>query len=210
MNEAVVHVSRRHRERGAPSTKREANGIEVLRYAALSRRQRRLLHQDFQRQILPALTPMALGPGHPFPRVSNQSINLAVMVKQPGHRERFGSLTVPQMFPRLWRIPGQAESNQFVWLEEMVAANIDSLFPGLEIVSISPFRITREAPSPAGGSTTTANRRPPVRTRHDRRRFDRVLRLEVERDMPRRMRDVLIQNLGISPDQAVPVDGFLH
>ncbi len=183
--------------------------VEVLRYQQLSRRQRQLLQRDFQRRILPALTPMALGPGHPFPRISNRSINLAVMVKEPGHRERFGSLTVPTMFPRRWRIPGQPESNKFVWLEELVAANVDSLFPGLQIVSTSPFRVTRKTRTSAAG-TRASKLRPRLLARRERRPSDTVLRLEVERGMPGRTRDLLIRNLGIAPDQAVAVDGPLQ
>ncbi len=179
-----------------------AAGTEVLSYAQLTRRQRRLLHRDFESEILPALTPMALGPGHPFPRISNQRISLAVMLKDPGHGERFGSLTMPDMFPRLWRIPGQPESGKFVLLEEVVAANVDALFPGLEIVSATPFRITRAAGANAGAMP---RRSPPKR--RGRKRRSTVLQLEVERSMPRRTRDLLIRNLGIKPDQAVAVDG---
>ncbi len=180
-------------------------GTEVLRYRQLTERQRRLLKRDFRRQILPALTPMAVGPGHPFPRLSNRSISLAVMLKQPGHGERFGSLTVPRMFPRRWRIPGQPESGKFVWLEELVAANIDSVFPGLEVLSTASFRVTRQ--------TSEAAAEPPDRSRRERRRGrrpDSVLRLEVERSMPRSARDLLIQNIGIRPYQAVVVDGPLR
>ncbi len=179
---------------------------EVLRYHQLSRRQRELLHRDFERRILPALTPMAFDAGHPFPRVSDRCINLAVMLKEPKRGERLGSLTVPSMFPRRWRIPGQPESNKFVWLEELVAANVESVFPGHEIVDTSPFRITRKPRAAAGAS----NRRPPIPARGGRRRADTVLRLEVERDMPRRTRDLLIRNLGIKPDQAFAVDGPLQ
>ncbi len=203
MSSATVLVARPHSAR--PPQPHDA-GTEVLRYAELSRRQRRLLHQDFERRILPALTPMALGPGHPFPPVSDRSINLAVMVKEPGRGERFGSLTMPKMFPRLWRIPGQPESGKFVWLEEMVAANVGSLFPGLEIVSTTPFRVTRASVA----ADAVPNRRPPQRRDRDWRRRDTVLQLEVERSMPRRTRDLLIQNLGIKPDQAVAVDGPLR
>ena len=151
---------------------------------------------------------MAFGPGHPFPRVPNQSINLAVMLKQSGHEERFGSVSVPKMFPRLWRIPGQRKSTQFVCLEEMIAANIDALFPGLDVISISPFRITREAGACAGNNIAS-KRLPSGRTRNGRRPFGSILKLEVERGTPARIRDLLIRNLGISPDQAIAVDGPL-
>ncbi len=181
---------------------------EVLRYKELTRRQRQLLNRDFRHQILPALTPMALDPGHPFPRISDRSINLAVMLKEPGYGERFGSLTVPEIFPRRWRIPGQPESGKFVWLEEMVAANVDALFPGLEILSTTPFRVTRKARVAVAKKDVSRRRRLPG-TR-GRRRQDTVLRLEVERGMPPRTRDLLIRNLGIKPDQAIAVDGPLH
>lgn len=206
---AAVRVTRRHEKPRARPSKPQPADFVVLRYGELTRRQRQLLHRLFQREILPALTPMALDPGHPFPRLSNRSISLAVMLKEPGHEERFGSLTVPKVLPRLWRIPGQPESPQFVRLEEMVAANIDSVFPGLEILSTSLFRVTRKAGTRVG-ETGVSNRPPSVRIRHNRRRFDDVLRLEVERSMPRRTRDLLIRNLGITPDQAVTVDGPLR
>ncbi len=205
----TIRVARRHSRFPARPPRSKKAGVQVLRYGELTRHQRRLLQQDFRHQVLPALTPMALGPGHPFPRISSQCINLAVMLKEPGHGERFGSLTVPSMFPRRWRIPGQPESGKFVWLEEMIAANVDSLFPGLEILSTSPFRITR-----AGGDRTgrqdTPNRLLPARSRRHPRPTDTVLRLEVERAMPRSARDLLIRNLGIQPDQAIAVDGPLQ
>lgn len=209
MSSTAVRITQRHNKSGVPPPRPQEAGVEVLRYGELTRRQRQLLHRDFQRKVLPALTPMALGPGHPFPRVADQGINLAVMLKEPGHEERFGSLTVPSMFPRRWRIPGQPESGKFVWLEEMVAANIDSLFPGLEIVSTSPFRITRAADARAVSNGLSCQP-PSTRARRDRRPLDTVLRLEVERGMPRRTRDLLIRNLGIKPDQAVSVDGPLQ
>ncbi len=206
---APVRVARRHDRRRPEPPRPEAAGSEVMRYGELTSRQRRLLERDFRRQIQPALTPMALDSGHPFPRIADRSINLAVVLNEPGHGERFGSLTVPSMFPRLWRIPGQPESGKFVWLEEMVAANVDSLFPGLEIVNTSPFRVTREAGASAD-RTSASNRLPPRRLRRDRRRLDPALRLEVGRSMPQRTRDLLIRNLGIKPDQAVAVDGPLQ
>ncbi|MCP3961772.1 MAG: hypothetical protein GY719_28350 [bacterium] len=208
-----VRGTGRHGERGARPPKAKDAGAEVRCYSELTRRQRRLLHRDFQRQILPALTPMALDPGHPLPRVFGQSINLAVILKEPGHRERFGSLTLPNMFPRLWRIPGGPGSggsrpSQFVRLEEVVAANVDSLFPGLEVVGTSSFRIRCTAGDRADGDSAS-NRLPPMRARHHRRRCEPCLRLEVARGMPRHVRDLLIQTLGISPEQAVTVDGPL-
>lgn len=201
MSSPPVRVARPHLPRPHEA------GTEVVRYGELTGRQRRLLHRDFERRVLPALTPMAFDSGHPFPRVSNRSINLAVMLRDPGYGERLGSVTVPSMFPRLWRIPGQPESGKFVRLEEMVAANVGPLFPGLEIVSTTPFRVTRK-PHAAAGSADAASRWP-ARVGDDRRRRDTVLRVEVESGMPPRTRDLLIRNLGLKPDQAVAIEGPL-
>ena len=203
MSSPPIRVARPHLPRPHEA------GTEVVRYGELTHRQRRLLHRDFERRVLPALTPMAFDSGHPFPRVSNRSISLAVMLRDPGHGERLGSVTVPGMFPRLWRIPGQPESGKFVRLEEMVAANVDPLFPGLEVVSTTPFRVTRKTRI-AASSDGAVSRLPPSRADRDQRRRETVLRLEVERGMPRRTRDLLIRNLGIQPDQAVAVEGPLR
>ncbi len=204
-----IRVARRHSRFPARPPRSKKAGVQVLRYDELTPQQRRLLERDFQREVLPALTPMALGPGHPFPRVADQSLNLAVMLREPGRAERFGSLTVPAMFPRRWRIPGQPESGKYVWLEEMVAANVDSLFPGLEILSTSPFRITRADSARTGGQGASL-RLLPARSRRGPETAGTVLRLEVERRMPRSARDLLIRKLGIQPEQAIAVDGPLQ
>ncbi|MBN1177956.1 MAG: RNA degradosome polyphosphate kinase, partial [Anaerolineae bacterium] len=121
-------------------------GINVLRYDELKRKQRKLLRRHFEKEIAMALTPLAFDPGHPFPHISNLSMNLAVVINDPQQGEKFARLKVPAMFPRLLAIPSEdkAESyeslglaegsaNNFVWLEEVVAANLDLLFPGLEV-----------------------------------------------------------------------------
>ncbi len=196
----------RQRQRACPSIPRGSDFV-VLGYGELTRRQRQRLRRDFQRRVLPALTPMALDAGHPFPRAAaHRSLNLAVMLKGSGQGERLGSLTVPRMFRRLWRIPGKPGSRQFIRLEELVAANIDAVFPGLEIVDASPFTLTCGAVTGAGGKGAW-NRPSPTRPGRDRIRADPALRLEVERSMPRRTRDLLIRNLGIQPGQAIVVDG---
>jgi polyphosphate kinase len=138
--------------------KLRAADINVLRYDDLKRKQRKLLRRYFEREIFPALTPLAFDPGHPFPHISNLSINLAVVIDDPQSGERFARLKVPGVFPRLLRIPSEEKaesyeslglveemSTNFVWLEEVIAANLDLLFPGLEIVAAYPFRVTRDA-----------------------------------------------------------------
>ncbi|MFL7791348.1 MAG: polyphosphate kinase 1 [Anaerolineae bacterium] len=188
-------------------------GIAVLRYDELKRKQRKLLRRYFEREIFPALTPLAFDPGHPFPHISNLSINLAVVIDDPEHGERFARLKVPRMFPRLLRIPSEERADDyeslglvevaspnFVWLEEVIAANLDLLFPGLEVVAAYPFRVTRDADPDIEedeASDLLLAIEESVRLRH----FGSVVRLEVEPSMPDRICEILVSNLGLAPYQ---------
>jgi polyphosphate kinase len=194
-------------------------GIRVLRYDDLKRKQRKLLRRHFEREIFPALTPLAFDPGHPFPHISNLSLNLAVVVNDPEVGEQFARVKVPSTFPRLLRIPSEekAESyeslglvelsaSNFVWLEEVVAANLNMLFPDLEIVAAHPFRVTRDADQEieedeAADLLYTIGES--VRMRH----FGSAVRLEVDNAMPKRIRDILVNNLRLAPYQVYTVDG---
>ncbi len=194
-------------------------GIEVLNYDELKRKQRKLLRKYFEKEIFPVLTPLAFDPGHPFPHISNLSMNLAVVVNEPLHGERFARLKVPGTFPRLLRIPSEetAEgyeelgldevmSNNFVWLEQVVAANLDILFPGLEITAAYPFRVTRDADQDIEedeAADLLATIEESVRLRH----FGSAVRLEVGDDMPEHVRDILVTNLRMAPYQVYTVDG---
>jgi polyphosphate kinase len=196
-------------------------GIKVLHYDDLKRKQRKLLRQHFEREIFPALTPLAFDPGHPFPHISNLSLNLAVVINDPDSGQRFARVKVPGVFRRLLRIPSEekaesyvslglvdASSNNFVWLEQVVAANLDMLFPGLEIAAVYPFRVTRDADQEieedeAADLLDTIEES--VRMRH----FGSVVRLEVDNAMPEQVRDILVSNLELAPFQVYTVDGPL-
>jgi polyphosphate kinase len=197
---------------------REA-GIRVLDFDDLKRKQRRLLREYFEREISPVLTPLAFDPGHPFPHISNLSLNLAVVINDPLHGERFARLKVPASFPRLLRIPSeetaessqslglaQALSNNFVWMEQVVAANLDLLFPGAEIVAAYPFRVTRDA-DPEIEEDEAADLLLAIQESVRMRHFGSAVRLEVGSAMPERVRDILIANLGLAPYQVYTVDG---
>jgi len=196
-------------------------GIKVLAYNELKSKQRKLLRRLFKREIFPVLTPLAFDPGHPFPHVSNLSINLAVVINDPTQGEKFARVKVPHMFPRLVRIPSEEKAealqklglegttfSNFVWLEEVVAANLDLLFPGLEIVSAHPFRVTRDADfeieEDEASDLITA-----MEEVVGRRHFGSVVRLEVDGQMPDRVRDILIRNVSLAPYQVYSVDGPL-
>jgi polyphosphate kinase len=188
-------------------------GIEILNYDELKRKQRKLLRRYFEREIFPALTPLAFDPGHPFPHISNLSINLAVVINDSGHGERFARLKVPRVFPRLLRIPSEEQADDyanlglieevspnFVWLEEVIAANLGLLFPGLEVVAAYPFRVTRDA-DPEIEEDEASDLLLAIEESVRLRQFGSVVRLEVEPSMPDRIRDILISNLGLAPYQ---------
>jgi polyphosphate kinase len=196
-------------------------GVHVCHYSALQPKQRALLRQYFEREIFPVLTPLAFDPAHPFPHISNLSLNLAVVVNDPRYGERFARLKVSEGFPRLLRVPDEDKveayerlglteigANNFVWLEEIVAANLDLLFPGLEVVAAYPFRITRDADleiKDDEASDLLTNVEEQVELRH----FGSVVRLEVDRTTPERIRDILLRNLHLEPYQMYTVDGPL-
>jgi polyphosphate kinase len=196
-------------------------GIKVLNHDDLKSKQRKLLRKLFKREIFPALTPLAFDPGHPFPHISNLSINLAVVVKDPVHGERFARVKVPHMFPRFVRIPSEEKADtqerlgleghsfsNFVPLEEVVAENLDTLFPGLEIDSAYAFRVTRDADveiEEDEASDLLAAMETVVGQRH----FGSAVRLEIDARMPDRIREILTKNLGLAPYQVYAVDGPL-
>jgi polyphosphate kinase len=194
-------------------------GIEVLDHAELKSKQRKLLRRYFEREIFPVLTPLAFDPGHPFPHISNLSMNLAVVVKDPLHGERFARLKVPDIFPRLLSIPSEEKADEyerlglaevrstsFVWLEQVMAANLDMLFPGLEIVAAYPFRVTRDADQEIEDDEA-ADLLATIEESVRMRRFGLAVRLEVDNAVPERVRGILTTNLGMAPYQVYTVDG---
>jgi polyphosphate kinase len=194
-------------------------GINVLAYDQLKSRQRKLLRRHFKSEIFPVLTPLAFDPGHPFPHISNLSINLAVEIRDPQEGERFARVKVPHLLDRMLRIPSEEKADQyerlglsepasdnFVWLEQVVTANLDLLFPGLDVVSAHPFRVTRDADveiEEDEASDLLTAMQEVVGQRH----FGSAVRLEIAKRMPDRIRSILIGNLGVAPYQIYEVDG---
>jgi tRNA A37 threonylcarbamoyladenosine dehydratase len=131
-------------------------GIKVLSYFELSGAEREKLREYFERNIFPLLTPLGFDSGHPFPHISNLSLNLAVLIDDPDYGERFARVKIPPIFTRLIVVPEDGQerissnfeelsAGRFVWLEQLIAANLDLLFPGQRILGAYPFRITRDA-----------------------------------------------------------------
>lgn len=181
-------------------------GVRVMDYDELSEAERRDLRAYFKSEIFPILTPLAFDPWHPFPHISNLSLNLAVTVLDESEAERFARLKVPASLPRLLPVLRGDETSsaglrseggtRLVWMEEVVRANLDLLFPGLEVVEAFPFRVTRDADldieEDEAGDLLTA-----MTEVVEQRQFGSAIRLEVAEEMPQRIRHVLVHNLGL-------------
>ncbi len=194
-------------------------GINVLPYEDLKSKQRKLLRKMFKRELFPVLTPLASDPSHPFPHISNLSVNLAVIVTDPQQGEKFARVKVPHMFPRLIRVPSEekvdpqsllglddARFSNFVWLEEVVAANLDTLFPGLEVEAAYPFRVTRDADFEIE-EDEASDLLGAMEEVVGQRFFGSAVRLELDSRTPQRYREMLVENLGLAPYQVYSVDG---
>ncbi len=130
-------------------------GIHVLDYGKLSKIQKDKVDTYFREVVHPVLTPLALDPGHPFPHISNLSLNLAIVIRDKKGIEKFARLKVPDTLPRLVPIKRSsgatrkdgtiARHHYFVWLEQVIAANVSMLFSGMEVLQVHPFRVTRDA-----------------------------------------------------------------
>lgn len=187
------------------------NGIKVYNYSQLSRDQQRSIREYFQREIFPVLTPLALGPGHPFPHISNLSLNLAVVVRDPVIGERFARMKVPGVLPRLVPLPprnGDSGEQCFVWLEQVISANLGTLFPGLQILESYPFRVTRDAEMEIqeDEASDLLHR---VEQSLQRRHFGDVCRLEIDTAMPERIRTLLVDHLLVDVNDVYTIDGPL-
>ncbi len=189
-------------------------GIHILDYTALDAPQRARVQECFDEIVFPALTPMAYDPARPFPHISNMSLNLAILVRDPQGNEHFARVKVPNTLPRLMPIPppsGKSMSEDtspreyfFVWLEQVIAANLGALFPGMEIIETHPFRVTRDAELLIETEAEDLLRM--IERSVRQRRFGSVTRITANREMPGRIREILIEQLAIVEDDIYTVD----
>jgi polyphosphate kinase len=191
-------------------------GIQIRPLSEISREATARLRDYFKAAILPALTPLAFDAAHPFPHISNLCMNLAIVLHDGEHHERFARLKVPRLFPRLLRVPQEASPDtgsggcpgSFVWIEEVIAANLDLLFPGCHVATAYPFRVTRDA-DPDIEADEAADLLQAIQESLRQRHFGSAVRLEVSAQMPEQIRQILAQNLHLGPDQIDAVEGPL-
>ena len=181
-------------------------GVHLLDYHKLSNVQLERVNAYFNEVVYPVLTPLALDPGHPFPHISNLSLNLAIVVKDKKGNERFARLKVPDTLPRLLPIKRSSGGSRkdgtiphhhyFVWLEQVIMANLAPLFPGLEVVAAYPFRIIRDADveiQEIEADDLLETMQQSIR----KRKFGSVVQVEIHENMPPAVRQLLIDNLEI-------------
>ncbi len=194
-----------------------AAGISVLSWADLDDERKEAARTFFRKNVLPVLTPLAVDPGHPFPFLSNLSLNLAIEARNPETGEvKFARVKMPPSVPRLLSLRTVVEGKkkvkaaraEFLLLESLVQANLDELFPGLEILASYLFRITRDADieiQEDEASDLLATIEQEVR----RRRFGAVVRVEVTPQTPKRMRKLLMRQLEVSESDIYEIAGIL-
>ena len=182
----------------------EAN-LRLLDYSDLDDGGRAVLNAYFQQTVFPVLTPLAFDPGRPFPHISNLSLNLAVVVKDAKGVEHFARVKVPNTLPQLVPV---GPSRGFVWLEQIIAANLETLFPGLEILESHPFHVTRDA-EVSIQELESDDLLETIEEAVWRRRFRAVVRLQVDTTIPERILDILVENLEVNPGEIYRVDGPL-
>ena len=194
----------------------EENNIKFLTYDSLSDEEKDKLLKYFLQEIYPVLTPLAFDPGRPFPYISNLSLSYAVQIKKPNGALHFARIKIPSILPRiinLDKILGNEDSfakggfsTQLIWLDDLIKNNIDSLFPGLEVISAHKFRITRNADLNIQEDEAD-DLLSVIEENIKRRKFGSVVRLSVEKDMPEFMINILTENLEVSGDEIQVVDG---
>ena len=193
-------------------------GIHILDYIDLNQKQRTHLNSYFEEQVFPVLTPLAVDPSHPFPFISNLSLNLAVVVKNPDTEEEFfARVKVPSVLPRFLPIPpelgDQNNEKPAYWtgvpLEQAIAHNLESLFPGMNIQEYHPFRITRDADLVLEEDEADDLLLAIEQELRKRRLGGSPVRLEIQSQTPEIVRSRLLHDLELTESDFYEVDGLL-
>jgi polyphosphate kinase len=193
------------------------NKIYVQQISEFSEEEQKQLREYFQKEIYPILTPLAFDPGRPFPYISNLSLNLAVLVRNPKGDTHFARVKVPSNFPRLLPVddiinPSRTPATnggfeaKYLWFGDLITANLDMLFPGVEVVEAHKFRVTRDTDIELQEDEAD-DLLSVIEENIRQRRFGQVVRLEVGNTMPDYVLETLMENLRIKRDDVHISDG---
>jgi polyphosphate kinase len=179
--------------------------IELVRWSDLDKEEQKFCKRLFKDRVFPVLTPLAVDPAHPFPYISGLSLNLAVLVRNPKTgKEHFARVKVPPIFSRFVPLGNQ----RFVPLEDVIGEHLKRLFPGMEVLEVHAFRVTRNEDLDVE-EDDAENLLAALEKELLRRRFGPPVRLEVEESMSAAVLDLLVSELGISTDEVFRLHGPL-
>jgi polyphosphate kinase len=182
-----------------------AERIGVLRWDELETDEQKRMQDLFTERVFPVLTPLAVDPAHPFPYISGLSLNLAVTIRNPDTgKEHFARVKVPPIFPRFVKLGEQ----RFVPLEDVMAAHLDQLFPGMEVLEHHAFRVTRNEDLEVE-EDDAENLLKALERELQRRRFGSPVRLEVEQSIDQHVLELLVSELDVSDSEVFHLPGPL-
>jgi polyphosphate kinase len=187
----------------------DREGIHIRRWHDLDDEERARLSELFETKVFPVLTPLAVDPSHPFPYISGLSLNLAVLVRDPDEDvERFARVKVPNNVPRFVTVSQSAAESEFLPLEELIAAHLPMLFPGMQVVEHHVFRVTRNADFEVE-EDRDEDLLQALERELMRRRFGPAVRLEVADDIDDAIVELLRSEIDIRPDDVLRIPGLL-
>src|SRR3954467_12989890 len=187
----------------------DREGIHIRGWVDLDPEEKRRLAEYFQAKVFPVLTPLAVDPSHPFPYISGLSLNLAVLVRNPEDAvERFARVKVPNNVPRFVVVSHRAIEAEYLPIEELIAAHLQLLFPGMEVVEHHLFRVTRNADFEVA-EDRDEDLLQALERELMRRRFGPAVRLEVTDDIDDEVVELLISEIDVQPDDVLRVPGLL-
>ncbi len=180
--------------------------IELLKWDELNMDEQNEARKWFRHNVFPILTPLAVDPGHRFPFISNMSVSLGVMLQRPGESEQlFARVKVPEIPSRLYRVPG---TRRWIPLQDIIEHNLDELFPGMEILKVLPFRVTRNAEID-NDNDDADDLLEAIQQQLRERRFARVVRMEIPTNANPRILKFLMDELEIDEADIYESDGVL-
>jgi len=214
--ELMIEAQRYYQRKLLPKLDKE--GVHIIEYQKLNKTQKERADTYFKEVVYPVLTPLALDPGHPFPHISNLSLNLAIVIRDKKGNEKFARLKVPDTLPRLLPIKRSSggvrkdgtipHQHYFVWLEQVIAANLNDLFPGMEVIAAHPFRIVRDADieiQELEADDLLETMQQSIR----KRKFGSVVQVAVYESMPENIRELLVDNLEVFRNDVYVLDSPL-
>ncbi len=184
-------------------------GISIKHYNDLTDYQKKVSDRFFQKQLYPIITPLAVDESHPFPFISNQSLSFAIELQNPSTKEKlFARIKIPANRPRFIQVHRRGNKVVLVPIEDLIASKIDTFFPGMKVLSAHLFRVTRNA-SVERQEEEAEDLLEVIEDELRERKFAEIVRLELDKEMPRHIKKYLIKNLYINWNDVYEMEGTI-